>query len=329
MIRSLILMCLLALFTVEATAHEVRPALLKISEVSDNKYLVHWKVPAMGGQRLAIDPEFESDFIVADDRIGGFNAGASVRSWYISGRSLADSTIKFTNLSSTMIDVLVQVTFLDGRYHMGLVTPSNPAFHIPARDDHPTVFGNYVVLGIEHILSGWDHLLFVLGMTLLVSNYRRLLKAITGFTFAHSITLALAALDIIYVPSPPVEATIALSILFLAVEVARYHETKVETLAVRSPWSISVAFGLVHGLGFAGALSEYGLPAYARITSLMAFNVGVECGQVMFIAVIVAISALASGLRVPHRPALRMATNWFVGICGSFWLVERLYSFMP
>ena len=154
-----------------------------------------------------------------------------------------------------------------------------------------------------------------------------LLWAITGFTFAHSITLVLATLEVIRVPGPPVEAVIALSIVLLAVEITKYHQTGVESLAVRSPWILSVVIGLVHGLGFAGALSEYGLPGHARFISLLAFNVGVECGQLIFIAALFTVSLIARHLRMPLLSESRIATTWFIGICGSFWFTERIAGF--
>ncbi len=325
MMRWLPIVGLFLLCTFTATAHEVRPALLKVTEVSEGRYLVHWKVPAMGDQRLAIDPVFAPHFETVNNRVDGFSQGASVRSWHITSDSgLSDTEIEFSNLSSTMIDVLVQITFLDGRYYTSLVRPSAPIFHVPVRDGQASVFRNYLALGVEHILLGWDHLLFVLGMILLVTDYRRLLWAVTGFTFAHSITLGLAMFDIIRVPGPPVEAVIALSIVLLAVEVTRYRQTNVETIAIRAPWLVSMVIGLVHGLGFAGALREFGLPAHAQFVSLLAFNLGVECGQLMFIGTLILLGAVARRLEMPLLRPIQMATTWFVGICGSFWLAQRM-----
>jgi len=319
--NSLVLICIYAAAT--AVAHEVRPALLKISEVSDQKFLVSWKVPAVGDRRLAIAPEFAAGFTLSPERVSGISSGASIQSWYIAGRALADTDIVFTNLSSTMTDVLVQVSFLDRRYQTGLVRPNAPVFHVSAQDSHFKVFESYMVLGIEHILLGWDHLVFVLGMILLVTGKRRLLWAVTGFTIAHSITLVLATLDIIHVPAPPVEAIIALSIVLLAVEDIKYRQTGVETFSIRSPWIISIVIGLVHGLGFAGALSDFGLPAHARFTSLLAFNLGVELGQLMFIALLLFAATLSPRLTLPFRQPIRFAATWFVGLFGAFWLVER------
>ncbi len=328
MIRLLLLSCALLAFTGSVVAHEVRPALLKVSELGGGQFLVRWKVPAMGNQRLAIDPVFGAACVESGERVDGFASGASLRSWRIvCAEGLADTEIGFTNLPATMIDVLVQISFLDGRYYTGLVRPGAPVYHVPARDSEASVFRSYLALGIEHILFGWDHMLFVLGMVLLVTGYRRLLWAVTGFTAAHSITLALATLDFVRVPGPPVDAVIALSIVFLAVEAIRYRRTGEETLAIRAPWAVSMAIGLIHGLGFAGALSEYGLPAHARFISLLAFNLGVEVGQLAFIGALLLLGWMARRMDARLMPRVQFAAMGFIGVCGSFWLVERVAGF--
>jgi len=328
MIQRLCLVGFLLLVGFNSAAHEVRPALLKISEIADNQYLVHWKVPAMGNQRLSIDPVFTVGCVDSEDTVDGFAAGASVKSWTVScEHGLANSDIQFSNLSSTMIDVLVQVTFLDGRYYTSLVRPSAPTFHVPNRDSQSSVFQSYAFLGIEHILFGWDHLLFVLGMILMITDHRRLIWAVTGFTVAHSITLALATLDMIHVPGPPVEAVIALSIVLLAVETLRYRHSDEESLSIRAPWLVSMIIGLIHGLGFAGALTEFGLPAHAKFVSLLAFNLGVEAGQLAFIGTLLVIGIVTRRYAKSIVPRMQTAAIWFIGICGSFWLVERLTGF--
>ena len=294
----------------------------------------------MGDVRLAVDPVFESSCGDVEESVDGYLGGAAVRSWKIDcPNGLAGSRIAFRNLPATMIDVWVRVGFLDGRTYAGLVRPSDPVFTVPERENRFEVFVGYLVLGIEHILFGWDHLLFVLGIVLLVTDLRRLVLAITGFTVAHSITLALAMFDWVRVPGSPVEAVIALSILVLAVEVTRHRRTGAETLAIRAPWIVSMGIGLVHGLGFAGALSEYGLPAHARAVSLFAFNLGVEIGQLAFVAALLVMGLVVRRIEMRLWPPTRLrpltklrspiqvAATWLIGVCGSFWLIERIAGF--
>jgi hydrogenase/urease accessory protein HupE len=328
MIRFTCLLVAALLLPVVSFGHEVRPALLTISEVSEDQYRVQWKVPAMGEMRLAIDPIFAPQCVTEDERVDANASDAALSSWFIRCEGgLADTDINFSNLSSTMVDVMVNISFLDGRNYVGLVRPSNPVFHIPDRESEVSVFGSYFVLGVEHIIFGWDHLLFVLGMVLLVIDVRRLIWAITGFTVAHSITLALAMLDVIRVPGPPVEAVIALSIVFVAVEAIHYRQGRGETLAVRAPWLVSALIGLIHGLGFAGALSEYGLPAYAKLVSLMAFNIGVEVGQLAFVAALFVAAALVRRVDERLLSSAQVSAAWLIGVCGSFWLAQRFFDF--
>lgn len=325
MTRTVLYLLVALLAASAACAHEVRPARLSVSEYYKGRYLVRWVVPAVGDRRLAIDPIFSAD--CASNEIGreAYSAGAAVRSWPIEcSSSLAGTKIEFSNLQSTMIDVLVQISFLDGREYTGMVRPDSPIFQIPIRENTFSVFQSYLALGVEHILFGWDHLLFVLGLMLLVTNGRRLIWAITGFSVAHSITLALAMFDIIYVPAPPVEAVIALSIVLLGVEAHRYNRSGEATIAIRSPWLISIAIGLIHGLGFAGALRDYGLPVYAKLPALLAFNLGVEAGQLAFVATLALTGVLLRAAHARLLPKTRLAAMWLVGICGSYWLVERL-----
>lgn len=282
----------------------------------------------MGEQPLPIEPEFGPGCEEVAEQARGALAGTAARTYELRcGDGLAGGEIFFRNLSTTLTDVLVQVRLLDGALHTGLVRPGDPVFRVPAREARPAIFRDYFRLGVEHILMGWDHLLFVLGMLLLVPDLRRLVGAVTGFTVAHSVTLGLAALDVVHVPGPPVEAVIALSIVLLAVEARRTAATGEATLAIRWPWLVSMAVGLIHGLGFAGALAEFGLPAHARLMSLFAFNVGVEAGQLGFIAVVAPAGWLARRMRPGLATWGRHAALWGVGIAGSFWLVQRLVGF--
>jgi len=316
------------LIAIPALAHEVRPARLIVSELSEGHYLVRWKVPTRGDRVLAINPVFDTKCDTEGDQSDGLSMGASVRTWSIQcTNDLAGTSIKFNNLPKTMIDVLVQMSFLDGRDYTGLVRPDSAVFNIPARDGESTVFRSYTALGIEHILTGWDHLLFVLGLVLLVTNRKRLLLAITGFTIGHSITLALAVLGFVFIDGRPVEAIVALSIVLLGVENIRYRRTGIETLAIQRPWLVSTAIGLVHGLGFAGALSEFGLPAYAEYLSLFAFNLGVELGQLAFVACVIATAFLLNRANQKLLVPIQTAAIWLVGVSGAYWLVERSLAF--
>ncbi len=312
-----------------AGAHEVRPAQFNVTETGSDRYLVRWKVPAREGATLGIEPVFEEGIERIGDIAERTTAGTSLQTFEVHcPGGLAGKQIAFPKISTTMIDVLVQVRFLDGRVHTGVVRPKDPVFHIPERDSQPEVFKAYLTIGIEHILLGYDHLLFVLGMALLIVDLRRLLGAITGFTIAHSLTLALATLDVVRVPGPPVEAVIALSILMLAVEGRRFHDSGEPTLGIRRPWLVSGSIGLIHGLGFAGTLAEYGLPAHARFISLLAFNLGVELGQIGFLAALFPLAFLAERMRPGVTLPLKQVGLWFIGVAGAFWFLQRCATFV-
>ena len=211
---------------------------------------------------------------------------------------------------------------------MGRVLPVRPTFTLKPSPGPMEVIGTYTRLGIEHILTGLDHLLFVLALVIIVRGRRQLLGTITAFTIAHSITLALATLDVVRIPGPPVEATIALSIVFVASEIVRLRQGR-EGLAARQPWVGAFAFGLLHGLGFAGALAEIGLPQNALPLALLFFNVGVEAGQLIFIVVVLAAAAIAGRLMRRHaHPRWTVVTPaYLVGGVASFWIFERVAAF--
>jgi hypothetical protein len=213
-------------------------------------------------------------------------------------------------------DVLVRVRFLDGHTTTAVLSRSSPSLTVRAA---PAVLA-YVRLGVEHILGGFDHLLFVLGLVLLVK--RRLLFTLTAFTVAHSLTLALAVLGVVRVPQAPVEAAIALSILFIAVELTREQPG----LGARRPWLLAFGFGLLHGLGFAGALGEVGLPSGQVAPALLCFNLGVELGQLAFVAALLAAFALGSRLVAPGRVSRRIPA-YAIGALAAFWCLERIGGF--
>jgi hydrogenase/urease accessory protein HupE len=226
--------------------------------------------------------------------------------------------------------VLLRVAYLDGSASNRRLTPEAATVTIPSRPSALEVVRTYLVLGVEHILLGIDHLLFVLALLLLVRGIGRLVATVTAFTVAHSITLGAATLGFVHVPSAPVEAVIALSILFLASELARRSvgpgAAAGANLTTRFPWVVAFAFGLLHGFGFAGALSEIGMPQEAVPLALLFFNVGVELGQLLFIAAVFGFAAIVrwSAVRVPL--VWQPAVAYGVGSVAAFWVVERTFA---
>jgi len=261
-----------------------------------------------------------------------FVGGAFVeRSTISRDGGLAGGEIYIEGLSTTLTDVLVRIGRLDGSTQVVRLTPSSPSFVVDESPSFMGVANTYLVLGVQHIWSGFDHLLFVVCLVVIAGTWRRILTTITGFTIAHSITLALAALNLVRVPIPPVEATIALSILFLATEIARERR---DTLTWRYPILVSASFGLLHGFGFASALSEIGLPQTEIPAALLFFNVGVEVGQVIFVGVtlglIWGISSLLRSVLPKQRDWLSLIQKplaYTVGSLAMYWTAARIMSF--
>jgi hypothetical protein len=219
--------------------------------------------------------------------------------------------------------VLLRLDLADGTKHAAILRPASPSFDIPARATRTQVAWSYTRMGVIHILEGIDHLLFLLALLLLVSGFWKLLKTITAFTLAHSVTLALATLGVVAVPPAPTEAVISLSIVFLAAEIVRKHQGE-SVLTARYPWVVAFVFGLFHGLGFAGALSQVGVPQHEVPLALLMFNVGVEIGQVVFVTVVVSVLAV-----VRHIPVAKTRHAWklapyALGSIAAFWTIERV-----
>ncbi len=249
--------------------------------------------------------------------------GAEIRRWTIrtGPRGLEGWEAAIHGLPSTMVDVLVRIELLDGRVISRLLRPDAPSFSFSADESGPAA-GAYFTLGVEHILLGIDHLLFVLALLLIMKGTGVIVKTITAFTLAHSITLALATLGVVHVPQGPVEAVIALSIVFVAAEIVRSRRGQ-RGLAEQAPWVVAFTFGLLHGFGFAGALGEVGLPSNDIPLALLLFNLGVEAGQLAFVgAVLVLIAPLRRGLRqIP--PWLTLAPAYAIGTVAMFWTIQR------
>jgi hydrogenase/urease accessory protein HupE len=314
-------------------AHEVRPAYLELTQTGPETYDVLWKVPARGDdQRLALHVEFPAGTVDVTPPRGALAHQALTMRWTVRrAGGLAGGVVHIRGLTATLTDVLVRVQRLDGGAQVARVTPAAPAFVVEAAPRAGQVAVAYLWLGVEHILLGVDHLLFVLTLLILVEGARRLVTTITAFTLAHSLTLAAAALGLVHVPGPPVEAAIALSIVFLAAEIVRgRHGTAGWT--VRQPWVVAFAFGLLHGLGFAAALREVGLPQTAIPVALLCFNVGVELGQLLFIGSVLGaipiagriasrlgVALPAGGWRVAAYAIGTLAALWFTGRLLSFW----------
>jgi hydrogenase/urease accessory protein HupE len=239
---------------------------------------------------------------------------------------LSGQAIAIDGLAGSAADVLVRVERIDGSSQVARPLPGRPWFTIEEAASPLEVAKTYTLLGIEHILVGFDHLLFVLALLFLVRGPRRILLTITAFTVAHSFTLAAATLDVVSLPGPPVEATIALSIVFLAREMATSLGGR-PGLTERYPWIVAFVFGLLHGLGFAGVLAEIGLPQHAIPTALLCFNIGVEIGQLLFVGVALALFALLTRVLSRWLRTLRWIPSYAIGTVASFWLVERVASF--
>jgi hypothetical protein len=319
----LALLAVLLLATRGARAHEVRPAFLDLSETTPNLFLMTWKVPALGDFRLGITPRFPASCHVIGELTSMQAGGAFIEHGRVGcDFRLAGQTIAIDRLDATMTDVLVRIQTVDGAVCTARLTPSSSSFTVPARAGPLMVLATYTGLGIEHILFGVDHLLFVLCLLLLVHGIRSLLATVTAFTLAHSITLAAATLGFIRVPAAPVEATIALSIVFLASEVVRGSAR--HTVARSYPWLVAFTFGLLHGLGFAGALAEVGLPQGEIPLALFAFNVGVELGQLAFVAAVLLLARLVHVVPLRLSAWAPRAAGYAIGSVAAFWVFARL-----
>ena len=301
-----------------ASAHEVRPAYLEVTETDPGQFAVTWKQPVLDGRRLKLDPVFPADCTRSRER-SEIAASTLIQRWDMAC-DLSTGQIEIAGLERTLTDAFVRVNRLTGDDLSTVLRPGALQLDLSSPSGAPTA--TYFRIGVEHILFGYDHLLFVLGLILLVRP-RQLLPTVTAFTLAHSITLAAAALGGITLPGPPVEITIAMSIALLGAE-AIYRVRGRETLSQRKPWLIAFGFGLIHGFGFAGALSEIGLPKGAEIVALLLFNLGVEAGQVLFVgAVLLAVFLATRFARMPPTLA-RFVTAYFIGIVGAYWAIERI-----
>lgn len=333
--RALLILAVLGTLTTGVFAHEVRPAYLELRETGPDTWDALWKVPGRGeDMRFGLFVELPANCSnVTPPRASMRNAAFTER-WTVKCEGgLSGGTIHIAGLSATMTDALVRLERVDGTTQVERLTPSAPSFVVAAPHGTMGVARTYTVLGIEHILSGIDHLLFVLALIMITGGGWKLVKTVTAFTVSHSITLTLATLGYVHIPQRPVEAAIALSIVFVAAEILHSRAGR-PSLTARAPWLVAFVFGLMHGLGFAGGLSEAGLPDGHIPTALLFFSIGVETGHFLFIGVVVSLIALLQRAASKLTPAygqraaaLQQLPAYAIGSVAMFWVIQRIAAF--
>jgi hypothetical protein len=337
LIRRALVLVAAALIATPAGAHRLSPAFFGLTETTPGEYAAQWKVSISGGLADTLVPRMPDGCAVSgavrlyvlDDAQTPNDVRLQHANVSCDG-PLPGGTFSVGGLEATDTDVLLRIDYLDGSSFTHRLVPTRPSVVIPERPGALNVISTYTVLGVEHILLGIDHLLFVLALLLLVSGWRRLVATITAFTVAHSITLAAATLGVISVSPAAVEATIALSILFLATELARRGNGttagRAEGLTSRFPWVVAFSFGLLHGFGFAGALQEIGLPEQAIPLSLLFFNVGVEVGQLLFIGAAIGLGFVLRHFRHDYSAWSPRWAAYVIGSVSAFWVFERTFT---
>ncbi|MEP9388591.1 HupE/UreJ family protein [Mesorhizobium sp. KR9-304] len=305
-------------------AHEIRPAYLEMRETAPDEFAIVWKVPALGEMRLGLHARLPGSCVERAEPVPTLEGGAYLERWTVAcAGGLKGGEIGVDGLGSTMTDALVRIQYATGDAEVARLLPERPFFVAAGTQTSLEVAQTYFLLGVDHILSGLDHLLFVLALMLLIRDRWMLVKTITAFTVAHSITLAGASLGYFSLPQAPVEATIALSIAFVASELVKAKPGE-RRLSESYPWVVAFAFGLLHGFGFADALKEIGLPQSDVPLSLLAFNLGVEAGQLIFVAAALILLAAASALvKIPQARA-RQVGAYAIGTAAMLWLVPRV-----
>lgn len=334
--RVIVAIILLVSMTSVVGADEMRPAYLELKQTGEDTYNLLFKVPAKGPrQRLALYVHLPIDCETLTPQVSQYTGTAFVERTSIARTGgLVGAEFSIDGLSSSMTDVIVRVEHTNGATQVERLTAEAPSFIVRPTPSRWDVAKTYSLLGIEHIWDGVDHLLFVACLVLIAGISRRLLWTITGFTLAHSVTLVMASLDIVRLPVPPIEACIALSVVFLASEIARGSEN---SLTYRHPVVVSTLFGLLHGFGFAVILQDIGLPVNEVAVSLLFFNVGVEIGQVLFVAGVIAVllagrwierwSVYHDTISVAVLARAKMPFAYVIGSIATFWMIDRISGF--
>ena len=328
MIRLVLMIAALWSLRAPAAAHEPRPGFLEIRQEGQqlDRYRIRFKVPARGDMRLGLRVRLPAACKnVSPPRTERAGTGIMDHLQVSCPGGLDNREIAIDGLASTFTDVVVRAVGADGTTQTARLTPDQPSFKVEAAPGWHDTASTYFLLGLEHILLGLDHLLFVLVLLLLIHDRWMLVKTITAFTIAHSLTLAAAALGFAEAPQAPVEAVVALSIAFAAAEVTRQSNRGAKA-ASRSPWIMAFAFGLLHGLGFGGALKEIGLPQTDVPLALLTFNLGVEAGQLLFVAAVLAFVASLDRLLAMRMPRLRGITAYGIGSLAAAWFIQRVIA---
>ncbi len=318
-------------FSALSLGHALQPGYLEIRLIDKELYAAVWKKPAVNSRPMAITAKLPQSCDPRTPVEPIWDGSAYIARWTLrcSG-GLEGGVIRIDGLDQTKTDVLVRFDFADGASQTHRLTPSDSSFTVPSQPSRLEVVRTYLLLGFKHILSGIDHLMFVLALLLLVKGVRRLIVTVTAFTIAHSLTLAGATLGFVQIPGPPIEATIALSIMFVASEIIHSRQG-IPGLTQKYPWVVAFTFGLLHGFGFAGALAQIGLPQASIPIALLFFNVGVEIGQLLFIASVFAAIALAQQVTrridVPRPTWAWAVPPYGIGGIASYWIIQRVAAF--
>ena len=312
-------------------AHEVRPAFLEITENGNQTIDVLFKQPSVGSLTVRLEPAISEELLQSQAPQISAGMGFQTRRWddlEVGTQGLGGRTVEVKGLERSITDALVVVHYQDGNERQEILRPGEAPITLEARGDSLPIKA-YLLFGIEHILTGYDHLLFILGLTLLVTSLRSLIRTVTSFTIAHSITLALSALGFVRFDAPKIEMLVALSIMFVALELVRKHDGR-WSMAQQWPWLIAFVFGLLHGSAFAGALAQIGLPTRNIPLALLLFNVGVEIGQLLFVFVILAARPLLARVPWRHfgvpRRALDLGPAYVIGPLAVYWMFERFHA---
>lgn len=326
-----LLLLITLFFSSTVLSDDFRPASLTIQPLVDNQFKVTWKIPIKNRQLPRLKVTFDSLTQEQLPKRSRTIGGAYVQSWKITRENnLAGLTVYIEGLEGSSYEVILRIPAKDTNSSTitKILNTDTPFFTIQKNQKLSTIdtFISYVTLGFEHILAGLDHLLFVLALIFLVVSLKKLIWTITFFTLAHSLTLVAVTLDWFHFPGPVVEAVIALSIIFLAKEIIAVHRGK-SSLTAQYPWLVAFIFGLLHGMGFASALSEIGIPENEVFVALFSFNIGVELGQLSFVFVMLSIIAICKPLLTRLPPSAKQIPAYTIGCTASFWLIQRILMF--